>query len=393
LALEIGKMSTAFVTHQTMPEFSLWRKTQGGQVPLSFDWEITARCNCNCRHCYINLPANDTAARSRELSLPEIRRIAGEASALGALWCLLSGGEPLLRKDFEEIYLVLKRQGFLVSVFTNACLLTPRHIELFRQYPPRDLEVTAYGITKATYERVTRTPGSYEAFRRGLDLLLENGIPVRLKAMALRSNVHELSAVAQFCRQHTLDFYRFDPFLQLRYDRNAQRNDEISSERLSPEEVVAIEQADAERHQALQNTCEKLILTEAPQRAPNHLFVCGAGRGGFCISYDGYFKLCSALCHPECVFDLRQGTLKQAWFQFVDQVRSRRSTKPEFIEHCWACPIIPLCLWCPAHAHLETGELDGFVGLFCKIAHARAEALRGIPAATSVTAKNTAPSK
>ena len=145
------------------------------RVPLSFDLELTARCNNDCRHCYINLPAGDLEARQNELSLAEISDIADQAVDLGALWCLVTGGEPLLRQDFAEIYLMLKRKGLLVSVFTNACLVTEEHVALFKNYPPRDLEVTVYGITQETYERVTRRPGSYAAFRRGLDLLLEAG--------------------------------------------------------------------------------------------------------------------------------------------------------------------------------------------------------------------------
>ena len=78
-----------------------------------------------------------------------------------------------------------------------------------------------YGVTPATYEAVTRRPGSFANFRRGLDLLLENGVPVRLKAMALRANVHELPEIARFCRARTSDYFRFDPHLHLRFDNDA----------------------------------------------------------------------------------------------------------------------------------------------------------------------------
>jgi MoaA/NifB/PqqE/SkfB family radical SAM enzyme len=144
-------------------------------MPLDFTLEITARCNNACRHCYINLPAGDREARRKELSLDEINDIAGQAAELGALWCLVTGGEPLLRKDFAEIYLALKRKGLLISVFTNACLVTKNTWRLFKKYPPRDLEVTLYGITAETYERVTGKPGSYAALRRGLDCCWKAG--------------------------------------------------------------------------------------------------------------------------------------------------------------------------------------------------------------------------
>lgn len=128
-------------------------------------------------------------------------------------------GEPLLRRDFHDIYLALKKKGLLVSVFTNACLVTDREIQLFKTYPPRDLEVTVYGITPETYEQVTRRPGSYRGFRKGLDLLLSNGIKVNLKAMAIRSNIQELPAITAFCRKYTRNTFRFDPLLHHRYDQ------------------------------------------------------------------------------------------------------------------------------------------------------------------------------
>lgn len=358
-----------------MPKFELWEKLADKRVPLSFDLEITARCNNGCRHCYINLPAGDHEARKKELSLTEIKDIANQAVDLGALWCLISGGEPLLREDFIDIYLALKRKGLLISVFTNACLVTEKHVALFKKYPPRDLEVTVYGITPETYERVTQRQGSYAAFRHGLDLLLQNNLKVRLKAMALRSNIAELPGIAAFCREFTSDYFRFDPFLHLRYDQDPGRNEEIKTERLSPAEIITIEQGDDERARALEKDCGRLIAPEYEGTLCDHLFHCGAGNQSFAISYDGIFRLCDDLWHPDCTYDLRQGKLAYAWNELVPRVRAIRSGTPSFLERCRRCPIINLCLWCPAHAHLECGQMDGWNEYFCQVAHARAEAI------------------
>jgi radical SAM protein with 4Fe4S-binding SPASM domain len=374
-------MKTPFVSSTSLPEFSLWDRIKEKRVPLSFDLELTARCNNNCRHCYINLPPADQDAQKKELSLEEIGAIADQAVSLGTLWCLLTGGEPLLRPDFFDIYLLLKKKGLLVSVFTNACLITEEHVKLFQRYPPRDIEVTLYGVTEKTYEQVIRRPGSYASFRRGLDLLLQSGVKVRLKAMALRSNVHELPAIARFCRERTKDYFRFDPLLHLRFDSNRERNKEIKAERLSPGEIVAIEQADEERSRALEKRCDKLVVPDFAHLQCNHLFHCGAGNDSFSVSYDGLFRLCSSLWHPDCVYDLRQGSLAQAWFDFVPRVREMRSTKEEFLKKCRVCPLINLCLWCPAHAHLESGQMDAWCDYFCQVAHARAEAIKKKPSA------------
>ena len=75
------------------------------------------------------------------------------------------------------------------------------------------------------------------------DLLLQAGVKVRLKAMIIRSNMHQLEEIFRFCRERTKDYFRFDPELHLRYDHNPQRNSDILAERLSPEEVVAAVEA------------------------------------------------------------------------------------------------------------------------------------------------------
>lgn len=369
-------MSNPYTSEIPLPKFSMWEKMQDKRALVSFDLEITARCNNNCRHCYIRLPAADSIAKNKEISLKQIEKIADEAISLGALWCLITGGEPLLRQDFFDIYLALKKKGLLISVFTNATLITKEHIDLFKKYPPRDIEVTVYGVTKETYERISRVPGSFQAFMRGLDLLLENNIRVRFKTMALRSNVHELEKIAKFCRERTKDYFRFDPFLHLRFDADLKGNEDIKAERLSPEEIVAIEQADPERSVALQQNCDKLIVKEMGHYNCNHLFHCGSGNGSFYVTYDGFYKLCSSLSQKDCSYDLKKGNVADAWNNFVGRVRDMRSDNKEFLQKCRKCELINLCMWCPAHAHLETGDLGQPVEVFCDIAHARARALK-----------------
>ncbi len=370
-------MSAEFIQYQSIQGQDVWERAQSKGRLLSFDLELTARCNNDCTHCYINLPAGDAAARAAELSLAEIDDLANQAIKLGALWCLVTGGEPLLRRDFAEIYMRLKRKGLLLSVFTNACLINEEHIDLFKRYPPRDIEVTVYGVTEETYERVSRKPGTYAAFRRGLDLLQHNGIPVRLKAMALRTNAHEMPAIAEFCRARTSDYFRFDPQLHLRYDRDPVRNAEILAERLPPEEVARIEGEDAQRAGAMDKQCNDLVNPALEQTNSDYLIRCGAGIDSCSIGYDGTFRLCSGLQAPGTTLDLRQVSLAEAWNEFVPRVRGLRISDQKYQESCARCAIVNLCLTCAAHSYLESGQLDSWNASFCAIAHARAARLAG----------------
>jgi len=369
-------LSKSFVKVIDSKGFMLWRKIEKNRSLLSFDLEVTARCNLNCKHCYINLPVKNREAKDNEPTFSEIKKITEEAVSLGALFCLITGGEPLLRRDFFDIYLFLKKKGLLVSVFTNATLINKDHIKLFKKYPPECIETTVYGVTKDTFESITRKPGSFAVFMKGLNLLLSNQIKVNLKAVALRSNLDEFYKIVRFCEERIKGYFRFDPFLILRLDNNKERNTEIKEERLTPKEIAKLEQQNPQRLQVMEKNCDKLINPGFSKVKCNHIFHCGAGKINCTIGYNGFFRLCPALNHPDCIYDLRKGTVTEAWNNFVPQIRNFRSDKKEFFEKCRICGLFNLCMWCPANAYLETGKLDGFVKYFCEVAHARKRMLK-----------------
>jgi MoaA/NifB/PqqE/SkfB family radical SAM enzyme len=99
-------VNTLFQDSIPLDRFSLWEKTRSKRSPFSFTLEFTARCNNNCRHCTVNLPAEDRAAKNRELSLDETKEIIDEAVSLGALWCLITGGEPPVEGGFFRSLLI-----------------------------------------------------------------------------------------------------------------------------------------------------------------------------------------------------------------------------------------------------------------------------------------------
>ena len=82
-----------------------------------------------------------------------------------------------------------RRLGMKVLLFTNACLITPHLADLFARIPPLvPIEITVYGMCQESYEAVTRTPGSFAQFRRGVNLLLERNMPFIVKSALLPPN-------------------------------------------------------------------------------------------------------------------------------------------------------------------------------------------------------------
>ncbi|MBW1897011.1 MAG: radical SAM protein, partial [Deltaproteobacteria bacterium] len=140
----------------------LRRKVTQERIPLSGSIDVTHRCNLRCVHCYLGEKQSHWEKRGKELSTAQWISIIDEITEAGCLHLLISGGEPLTRRDFAEIYSHARTNGLLVTVFTNGTLITDRVLELFRDLPPRIVEISLYGATAATYERVTRVKGSYE---------------------------------------------------------------------------------------------------------------------------------------------------------------------------------------------------------------------------------------
>ena len=196
----------------------LKRQVGDRRVPLGGTLELTHRCNNRCRHCFNNLRSDDAPALGRELSTCEVARILDEAAALGCVWVLLTGGETLLRPDFRDIYDHARGLGLLVTLFTNWTLVTPELADHLDRQRPFSVEITLYGATRETYERVTANPGSYDACLRGIRLLRERGLPLKLKSTVSTLNRHEIAAMKRLAEDDLGLPFRFDALLNPRCD-------------------------------------------------------------------------------------------------------------------------------------------------------------------------------
>jgi len=94
------------------------------RLPLEGSLDLTYRCNNNCRHCWARL-APAAEERGQELTFDEIRGIADQARLLGAREWSISGGEPMLRPDFSEIFDYLTHKSTSYGLNTNGALITP----------------------------------------------------------------------------------------------------------------------------------------------------------------------------------------------------------------------------------------------------------------------------
>ena len=190
------------------------------RIPVSGGLELTWRCNVKCLHCYV--AHQPETKKQHEISFNEIKNILDQLSTEGCLWLLITGGEPLIRKDFLDIYVYARERGFIVTLFTNGTLLNENIINCFQKLPPFIIEITFYGATAETHEMITQVPGSFNLFLKGIDLLLKNKIPFRLKSILMTLNKHEALKMKKMSKKYGTSPFLYDPILSSRLDGTQQ---------------------------------------------------------------------------------------------------------------------------------------------------------------------------
>jgi radical SAM protein with 4Fe4S-binding SPASM domain len=362
---------TAYVKKIHSGEARLWPSRKPALTRL--DIELTERCNNDCVHCSVNRPAADHEAREREWGTESWKKLLDEAAALGCLVVRLTGGEPLLRDDFEEIYVHARRLGLRVMIFTNATLVTSGLARLLKDMPPLEaIEVSVYGMKKETYEAVTRVPGSFEAFRRGLGLLREHGVPFIVKGAVLpatRGEMDEFEAWAAGLPGAS-GFPSYAQLFDLRSRRDGRKNELIASLRTDADEFVRI----SRRHGEEAVTEWRDFCSRSGGGRGSRLFSCLTSGGSAAVDPYGQLQYCLGLRHPATVYDLASGSLREAVTEFLPRVRDMYSAGRAYLERCGRCFLKGLCEQCPAKSWAEHGTLDTPVEYFCGIAHAQAVA-------------------
>jgi radical SAM protein with 4Fe4S-binding SPASM domain len=342
-------------------------KKQGGQrAPVQVSIEVTRRCPLECLHCYNNLSMGDQDARQREMSTEEHFRMLDELVEMGCFWLLYTGGEIFARKDFFEIYIYAKKKGFLITLFTNGTMINESIADRLMEWPPFAIEITLYGRTRETYEALTMIPGSYDRCLRGIKLLRERGLPLKLKTVATSINKHEVGAMRQFAEEELGVEFKMDGQVNPRIDCSQSP----LAVRLSPEEVVALDLHAPKGAGEYRRLAER-DLQSPPNLAENDsVYFCGGGMNGFAINAYGEMGIC--VISQQETFDIREHGLKEVWNHSLHELRQRKRTR---VTKCKDCRIQSLCGMCPANGELENGDRESPVSFLCQVAHLRAVAV------------------
>jgi MoaA/NifB/PqqE/SkfB family radical SAM enzyme len=318
-------------------------KAGRNRVPIMAMLELTSRCNLRCQHCYLGDQGEQHRKRALEQDTDAVKQSIAEWAEAGVLFLIITGGDPMMRRDFAEIYQHAREQGMHVTVYCDGILITDKIIALFREFPPRKVEISIYGATAETYETVTRVPGSHALAWKGIQRLLDNGIRVALKTVLMTLNQHELDAMEAQAKERGLPF-RFDAAI---FPCLSVGGKEPIDLRVSPEVAVRFDLQDESRRESWRSRIEK--VKDLPES--EYLYTCGAGQTAFYS--DPFGELSPCLLTTQYRYASRGRSFSDIWADDLFALRKKKKTR---IDNAFSGCLRGACSHCPAMNYLETGD-------------------------------------
>ena len=318
--------------------------------PVSGTFELTQRCNFGCEMCYVH----DCKQKTDPLSAEDWLSLAQQAKDAGTVFLLLTGGEPLLRDDFEYIYRSLAKMGFLISINTNASLLG-KYTKLFDELPPTRINISLYGGDDSTYGKLCRN-NAFDDVMNSIKQMKNLGISMRLNTFFTPENIDDYKKIADISKELGIPMkpttYAYPPI------RLGQKKEEL---RFLPEKaaeyIFLIDEYRFDKDFFLERSKKLLALPDGPTE---NKVRCRAGRASFWITADGIMRPCGMMPEPDSK-PLVDG-FEKAW----QDIR----TKTEQIrlpEECLSCKYSGICNVCAAMCKAETDDFGKVPEYVCRM--------------------------
>ena len=332
------------------------------RLPLDGNIDLTYRCNNNCRHCWLRIPPN-SQEKQKELTLDEIKALVDEARSMGCRRWSISGGEPMLRPDFAEIFDYITSKSISYSINTNGTLITPKIAQLMKRKGSK--MVVLYGATAEVHDHITRNPGSFEAAMQGFNYLKEAGAGFTVQLIPMRDNYFQWDQMQTLAQSLSPHWRCGAPWLYLSAYGDQDRNQEIKRQRLSTREVVELDKPDLSYKEWMDTEQAHTYLHSQDDR----LFAsCIANRRDFHIDPYGFMTFCGFIKDPAMLYNLRKGSFKECWEDFIPSLADKVHGGREYLENWGSCEFRKDCRWCPVYGYLEHGRFSAPVGHLCAVA-------------------------
>lgn len=335
--------------------------------PYVVSWNLTYRCNLACEHCYLDAGGkplvHDEAFSDRsELTTAQCFKVADDIAAFAPeAVTILTGGEPLLRRDILEIVRHANAKGLWVVVGTNGVKITPTLARLLKEEGVRGMSLSLDALDPGRHDAFRRVKGAWANTLEGAKILAAAGLPFIVQTTIGSHNAHELDAIAAFAHEQ-LAAKVWNLYFLVPTGRGAFVSD------ISPEAydgILAGLNAIQRRYagQMLVNAkCAPHFVKTLIEQDPDSPFLktytggaggCPAGTHYMGIRPNGDVTPCPYL--PVFGGNLREETLADVWATSEPFVAIRKRTS--LGGRCGACELNGMCGGCRARAYGATGDV------------------------------------
>lgn len=347
----------------------LYQKASRNRIPLNGCFELSPICNFHCRMCYVRKTHEQIRKEGKRIrEWKEWIDLAKQCKEEGMLYLLLTGGEPFLYPHFQELYEELHRMGFIISINSNGTMIDEKTVEWLKTMAPGRINITLYGASADTYERICGNADGYYRAVKAILLLKEAGIPVVINASMIPENEKDLEEIVEFGKKYGINtriaVYMFPP---------VRREQEKEDSRFTAQEAAEIFHR-KQRCLFAQKEYDRIIKKDWEKIGPSktgdkdevwgsnlEYMRCRAGRSSFWVSWDGTMCACGMLPFPVQKYPFEY-PFRECWLELTDKVRTTK-----VLAECNKCEKKEICKPCVAMLYAETGDVNRKAPYLCEM--------------------------
>lgn len=317
--------------------------------PSLVSWNLTKKCNLRCPHCY--LEAEPQAAAENELTTQECLRLIDEMKSLGTEMVILTGGEPLLRKDIYDIAHYASSQGLWVVMGTNGVLVTDRVAQKMVECGVQGVAISIDSMEPYRHNSFRGGPNAWELSVRALDICRANGLQVLVQSTVMAMNYEEIPQLLKFTQEKGA--WSFNLYFLVQTGRGQQMND------LSPEQTEAmlsylVDEQDQHRPMLVRSKCAPHFKRIAYEKG------LGGLESGGCMAGTQYCRITPQGDVTPCPYmtvvagNVREKSFGEIWA--TSPVLQALRNPAQLKGRCGACEFNELCGGCRCRAYAAFGD-------------------------------------
>ncbi len=320
------------------------------RILYSLTLEVTYSCNEQCLHCY--LPEHKMSA---QLPLAQLELLLTEFKKLGGFSVLITGGEPLIRKDIIEIFDLIKKLGLVVSLNSNLTLLNDRLTDAICDLYPRAVGCSIYSANPFLHDSITQNKGSLNKSIDSIRRLRDRNIPVVIKTPLMKNTAphwREIEALSE----------KLGCEIQFDLNITAKNDGGTSPLLLRVDDPDVLADVFSNRYYKLFIRDEAIDSFMLPSPEAN---LCGAGASSLSVAPDGTIYPCIAMVTSLGLYP--ETSLSEVW-NHSNFFMEFSKLHLKDVEKCRDCIDFKFCIRCPGAWKSETGDYMIPPNYACKLA-------------------------